>query len=106
MAILADPMPRVDHGTDILWDAFARHLEDHLRREITDELDAADAARWAPVRARLAVLRNTPTWAEQQALRRPKPAHQLRATPGWPPIAIPGQPGQYLTYDENGQNAA
>lgn len=29
---------------------------------------------------------------------RPKPPHQLRATPGWPPIAVPGQPGKYLTY--------
>ncbi|MEU3226515.1 DUF2742 domain-containing protein [Streptomyces sp. NPDC006976] len=26
-----------------------------------------------------------------------RPPHQLRATPGWPPIAIPGQPGRYLT---------
>ncbi|MFI0000731.1 hypothetical protein ACH4NR_11140 [Streptomyces globisporus] len=25
-----------------------------------------------------------------------QPPHQLRATPGWPPIAIPGQPGRYL----------
>jgi hypothetical protein len=24
--------------------------------------------------------------------------HQLQATPGWPPIAIPGQPGRWLTY--------
>lgn len=29
-----------------------------------------------------------------------KPPHQLRATPGWPPVAIPGQPGQYLRYDD------
>ena len=106
MAILADPMPRVDHGTDPFWEAFALHLEDHLRREITAELDAAEARSWAPVRARLANLRSTPTWAEQQAMRQPKPAHQLRATPGWPPIAIPGKPGQYLTYEGEGQNAA
>lgn len=26
-----------------------------------------------------------------------RPPHQLRATSGWPPIAIPGQPGRYLT---------
>ncbi|MFE9766832.1 hypothetical protein ACFYPC_20320 [Streptomyces sp. NPDC005808] len=25
----------------------------------------------------------------------PRPLH---ATPGWPPVAIPGQPGKYLTY--------
>jgi len=29
---------------------------------------------------------------------KPKPPHQLRATPGWPPIAVPGRPGKYLTY--------
>ncbi len=26
-----------------------------------------------------------------------RPPHRLRATPGWPPIAIPGQPGRFLT---------
>jgi hypothetical protein len=31
---------------------------------------------------------------------KPRPAHVLRATPGWPPIAIPGKPGHYLTYRE------
>lgn len=36
------------------------------------------------------------TRAELDALAKPKPAHQLQATPGWPPIAIPGQPGRYL----------
>ncbi|MEU1216105.1 DUF2742 domain-containing protein [Streptomyces sp. NPDC005790] len=29
-----------------------------------------------------------------------RPPHQLRATPGWPPIAIPGQPGRYLTHGQ------
>lgn len=36
--------------------------------------------------------------AELAELRKPKPPHQLQATPGWPPIAIPGKPGRYLTY--------
>lgn len=36
--------------------------------------------------------------AELDLLAKPKPPHQLRATPGWPPVAIPGQPGKYLTY--------
>lgn len=26
--------------------------------------------------------------------------HQLRASPGWPPVAIPGQPGRYLTHGQ------
>lgn len=38
------------------------------------------------------------TRAELDKAAEPKPAHQLRATPGWPPIAVPGQPGRYLTY--------
>ncbi|GHH54508.1 DUF2742 domain-containing protein [Streptomyces candidus] len=36
------------------------------------------------------------TLAELEAVRTHRPPHQLRATPGWPPVAIPGQPGRYL----------
>ena len=36
--------------------------------------------------------------AELDEAAKPKPPHQLRATPGWPPIRIPGQPGRYLRY--------
>jgi hypothetical protein len=39
------------------------------------------------------------TKAELDAAARPKPAHQLQPTPDWPPIAVPGQPGRYLTCD-------
>lgn len=45
------------------------------------------------------------TRAELDAAAKPKPSHQLSATPGWPPIAVPGQPGKYLTYTE-GRKAA
>ncbi|MEU4950020.1 hypothetical protein [Streptomyces lavendulae] len=38
------------------------------------------------------------TAAELAEARRPKPPHQLQATPGWPPIAIPGRPGRWLTH--------
>ncbi|WP_405492980.1 hypothetical protein [Streptomyces sp. NBC_00096] len=31
---------------------------------------------------------------------KPRPARQLKATPGWPPIAIPGQPGRYLVHGQ------
>ncbi|MGY1579759.1 hypothetical protein [Streptomyces sp. MN13] len=34
--------------------------------------------------------------AELDELARPKPPHQLRATPGWPPIRVPGGNGRYL----------
>lgn len=40
------------------------------------------------------------TRAELDAAARPKPAHQLQATPGWPPIAVPGRPGRYLRCEE------
>lgn len=44
--------------------------------------------------------------AELAELRKPKPPHQLQATPGWPPIQVPGAPGTYLTYiDERGMAA-
>ncbi|MFJ3719068.1 hypothetical protein [Streptomyces sp. NPDC090057] len=36
------------------------------------------------------------TRAEMDALAKPKPPHQLQATPGWPPIRVPGKPGRYL----------
>lgn len=31
---------------------------------------------------------------------RTREPHTLTATPGWPPIQIPGRPGEYLTYQE------
>jgi hypothetical protein len=45
------------------------------------------------------------TLAELDALAKPKPPHQLHATPGWPPIRVPGQPGRYL-YPQEGRRAA
>lgn len=38
------------------------------------------------------------TCAEVDAAARPRPSHQLRATPGWPPIRVPGQPGERIVY--------
>ncbi|MGW2895855.1 hypothetical protein ACWDAO_14840 [Streptomyces sp. NPDC001212] len=43
------------------------------------------------------VLRARPL-AELDELAKPKPPHRLRATPGWPPIAVPGKPGKYLAH--------
>ncbi|MFG2330168.1 hypothetical protein ACGFMM_11140 [Streptomyces sp. NPDC048604] len=47
----------------------------------------------------------TPLWArrtkdELDELAKPAEPHQLQATPGWPPIRIPGGHGRYLTYTE------
>ncbi|MYS36351.1 uncharacterized protein DUF2742 [Streptomyces sp. KhCrAH-43] len=36
------------------------------------------------------------TLAELDAARTHRPPRQLHATPGWPPVAIPGKPGRYL----------
>ncbi|WP_415947740.1 DUF2742 domain-containing protein [Streptomyces sp. KLOTTS4A1] len=41
------------------------------------------------------------TRAELDAAATPRPPHRLRATPGWPPIAVPGQSGRYLVAREN-----
>ncbi|MFF1906019.1 hypothetical protein [Kitasatospora sp. NPDC058218] len=80
-----------------LVDAFVRHLEHHLFQQWTDAMDAAEAAAWEPVRRHLRAMASTPTVAEQDEARRFPPPRQLRATPDWPPIAIPGHPGRYLT---------
>ncbi|MER5352770.1 hypothetical protein ABT093_20855 [Kitasatospora sp. NPDC002551] len=80
-----------------LVDAFTLHLEHHLFQKWTDAMEAAEAAAWEPIRQRLHAMAGMPTVAEQDERRRFPPPRQLRATPGWPPIAIPGRPGQYLT---------
>ncbi|MFD9374665.1 hypothetical protein ACFWBH_03840 [Streptomyces sp. NPDC059999] len=36
----------------------------------------------------------------RDARAQPRPAHPLKATPGWPPIAVPGQPGRYLVHGQ------
>lgn len=84
----------------MLIDAFVRHLEHHLFQQWTAAMDAAEAAAWEPLRQRLRAVASMPTVAEQNELRRFPPPWKLRPTPGWPPIAIPGQPGQYLTVQE------
>jgi hypothetical protein len=63
---------------------------DRWFRTVTEDANA-EARRIAPALAR------RKTWRQQQAARTYGPVHQLAATPGWPPIAIPGQPGMFLT---------
>lgn len=87
----------------------------HRAREAwLDQLIDDDPERWfaivtedADAQARKAahVLARQPTAAEVAARRAQfAPSHTLKATPGWSPIAIPGQPGRYLVYDQ--ENAA
>lgn len=82
------------------------------RERWLDQLVEDDPERWfalvtsdATAEARRALrylrLSSQPT-AAQVAERRAKygPIHQLKATSGWPPIAVPGKPGHYLTYGQ------
>ncbi|MFF1655796.1 DUF2742 domain-containing protein [Streptomyces sp. NPDC058255] len=75
--------------------------EEHLIDNDPDEWsrrNMADARAWAASTVRRLNIARTRTRAELDAAARPKPPHQLQATPGWPAIAIPGQPGKHLTY--------
>ncbi|MFI8944793.1 hypothetical protein [Streptomyces syringium] len=62
---------------------------DSWHAEVTAEANA-EARRMADQ------LLRTRTAAELEAARIHRPVRPLRATPGWPPIAVPGQPGRYL----------
>lgn len=62
--------------------------------------DEDELAAWLKNLSRTPNLVGHRTRAELDALARPKPPHQLRATPGWPPIRVPGGNGRYLTYTE------
>lgn len=58
----------------------------------------ADADDEAARTIRLLELSRQPTHAELAARRAQRPpAHVLCASPGWPPIRVPGEPGRYLT---------
>jgi hypothetical protein len=86
-------------------EAAERWRRQEVEAERLEQLADEDPAAWyAEVTAgandearrlagRLARMR---TLAELDAARTHRPPHQLRATPGWPPVAIPGTPGQYL----------
>lgn len=39
--------------------------------------------------------------AARKSTMRTREPHQLTATPGWPPIQIPGRPGEYLTMESS-----
>ncbi|MGW0764662.1 hypothetical protein [Streptomyces sp. NPDC002676] len=62
--------------------------------------DEEELIAWLKNLGRPVNLVDTRSRAELDALAKPKPPHQLRATPGWPPIRVPGKPGRYLTYTE------
>ncbi|MFH8799688.1 hypothetical protein ACH4F6_08850 [Streptomyces sp. NPDC017936] len=59
--------------------------------------DEEELIAWLKNLGRQPNLVDTRSRAELDALAKPKPPHQLQATPGWPPIRVPGKPGRYLT---------
>ncbi|MGW3646694.1 DUF2742 domain-containing protein [Streptomyces sp. NPDC000878] len=77
----------MDNEPDVWW----REITDDARRETCRRVRAAKSMEAAvDVRARQARAGN-------------RPPHKLTATRGWPPIAIPGRPGEYLTYQETSE---
>ena len=80
---------RLDWLMDNQPDEWWREITDEARRETCRRVRAAKSMEAAvDVRAR-------------QARAGRRPPHKLTATPGWPPVAIPGRPGEYLTYQGN-----
>jgi hypothetical protein len=74
-------------------------------------LEAAELHRMAEERryadARVQAVATRQAAAKERAARphimRTREPHPLTATPGWPPIQIPGRPGEYLTYQETSE---
>ena len=75
----------MDNQPDVWW----AEITDEARAETCRRVRAAKSMESAAsVRARHARAGN-------------RTPHKLTATRGWPPIAIPGRPGEYLTYQGN-----
>lgn len=81
--------------------------EQYRRQDVDPDLPVAEwyAAVYGDARATaariVAATRQIRTMREiRDARAQPRPARQLKATPGWPPIAIPGQPGRYLVHGQ------
>ncbi|MFJ3978352.1 hypothetical protein [Streptomyces sp. NPDC090021] len=80
-----------------------------LHRRLQADPDLPDAEWYAAVygdarqiaAAVLAATRRVRSVREIRGARaQPRPPHILKATPGWPPIAVPGQPGRYLVHGQ------
>ncbi|MGW0632443.1 hypothetical protein [Streptomyces sp. NPDC002758] len=60
--------------------------------------DEEELCAWLKRLGHMPNLTETRSRAQLDELAKPKPPHQLRATPGWPPIRVPGGDGRYLNY--------
>lgn len=89
--VLVVQAPKAIGSSYVVEQAFAAHLEDALRREITAEFDAIDAARWEPTRLYLRTLATTRTWTEIEAERAAsyERAAQMWAAERTPPTSLP-----------------
>ncbi|MCY0952090.1 DUF2742 domain-containing protein [Streptomyces sp. H27-S2] len=96
------------HPTDPrTYAAVLEAAEQYRRLDVDPDLPAAEwyTAVFGDARATaariVAATRQIRTMREiRDARARPTSAHQLKATPGWPPIAVPGQPGRYLVHGQ------
>lgn len=61
--------------------------------------DEEELVTWLKNLGRRPNLIDTRSRAQLDEAAKPKPPHQLQATPGWPPIRIPGGRGRYLTHE-------
>ncbi|WP_319054102.1 hypothetical protein [Streptomyces europaeiscabiei] len=61
--------------------------------------DEEELCAWLKNLGRRPNLVDTRNRAQLDEAAKPKPPHQLQATPGWPPIRIPGGHGRYLTHE-------
>lgn len=62
----------------------------------------AEAYRYADAYRQAIEVKHAATVAKgvRMVTSRTRPPHQLTPTPGWPPIQIPGRPGEYLTLEQ------
>ena len=86
-----------------LWRQHTQRAPERLRRMMSDDLRAAVALRavweeeqaveWRKLVREVRSWANQPTHLELLARRRLGPVREVRATPDWTPVAIPGRPG-------------
>lgn len=98
---------RLDPAGPHCYAATLEAAEQYRRQDVDPDLPVAEwyAAVFGDARATaarlIAATRQIRTMREiREARARPRPARQLKATAGWPPIAIPGQPGRYLVHGQ------
>ncbi|MFE9065039.1 hypothetical protein [Streptomyces violaceusniger] len=90
-----------------MFEAAERWRQQKLRQQWLDGLDDADwyaevfrDARRIAAQTIAATNRIRSFREAKNERAKPRPAHKLQATPGWPPIRVPGGNGAHLIYKE------